>query len=314
MRDDPTPQPSGTPDHSRSPGPPGPSPAHGPAAAGRPAAAPPEPAFGPALFAGRTALVAGAGSGIGAEVAAGLGRYGAQVALLGRDAAALGRTAAAVEKHGGRALALPADLADGPSLQEAAGRCASVLGPVDLLVNSVVLATRQVFLAEQSERDWQRTLDVNLTGTYRLCRLVVPGMTERRRGSVVLLSSTAARRGLASNTAYCAAKSGIEGFMRALAREAGPYGVRVNAVCPGLTDSPALRDEDRYGRDFMASLRRHHGPPDLTWERYVQRAVRATALGRLLDSREVAHQVLYLLSDLASGVTGSTVDVDAGAP
>ncbi|MEE1942795.1 SDR family NAD(P)-dependent oxidoreductase [Streptomyces sp. TRM 70361] len=273
----------------------------------------PRPGFDPALFAGRTALVAGASSGIGAAVALELGRYGARVGLVSRDGAAMEKVAASVAEAGGQAVVAPADLADGPALAAAVRRCETELGPADFLVNSVVHATRQVFLCEQDEADWQRTLDINLTGTFRLCRLVVPGMMERRRGSIVLLSSTAGKRGLSSNTAYCAAKSGIIGFMRALAQELGPFGVRVNSVCPGLTDTPAVHDEDRYGRDFMASLRRHHGPADLTWERYVRRSVRGTALGRLLLVPEVTQQILCLLSDLSSGVTGSAVDVDAGA-
>ncbi|MDA3648114.1 SDR family oxidoreductase [Saccharopolyspora indica] len=265
------------------------------------------------LFGGRTALVTGAGSGIGAVLAQRLARHGAAVGLLGRGEAALAEVAEAISGAGGRALVLPADVQDHETLERAVETCAAELGPVDLLVSNAGSGEHQVFLCEQTEADWQRTIDVNLTGAFRICRLVVPGMIERRSGGIVLMSSVAGNRGLPANTAYCAAKSGLHGLARALACELGPYGIRVNAVCPGLTDSPGLTDESRYGRDFIASLARHHGPPDLTWERYVRRAARNTALGRLLDPDEVARLSTYLLSELSAGITGQAVGIDGGA-
>lgn len=266
------------------------------------------------LFSGRTALITGAGSGIGAATAQRLAGHGAAVGLLGRGEEALAEVAKAITGAGGRAQVLPADVQDHETLERAVEICTAELGPVDLLVSNAGSGEHQVFLHEQTEADWQRTLDVNLTGAFRICRLVVPGMIERRRGGIVLVSSVAGKRGLPANTAYCAAKFGLHGLTEALAQELGPFGIRVNAVCPGLTDSPGLTDESRYGRDFIASLARHHGPPDLTWDRYVRRATRNTALGRLLDSDEIARLSTYLLSDLSAGITGQAVGIDGGSP
>lgn len=265
------------------------------------------------LFSGRTALVTGAGSGIGAVLARRLARHGAAVGLLGRTKTDLEQVAEDITHEGGRAHVLAADLQDYQALEHAVDVCATELGPVDLLVNNAGYGERQLFLCEQTEADWQRTIDINLTGAFRICRLVVPSMLERQSGAIVLLSSVAGKRGIPSNTAYCASKFGLHGLTQALAWELGPFGIRVNAVCPGLTDSPGLTEESRYGGDFVASLARHHGPPDLTWERYVNRAVRNTALGRLLDPDEIARLSTYLLSELSAGITGQAIGIDGGA-
>lgn len=261
---------------------------------------------------GQVALVTGAGSGIGRAVARELARAGARVALLGRGEDTLERVRAEIAGEGGSAAVTPGDVRDRGSLTRARQVCEERLGAVGLLVHSAAWAREQVFLCEQSEQGWERTIDTNLNGAFRVCREVVPGMMERRSGGIVLISSIAGRRGLPANTAYCASKFGLLGLMQALALEVGPFGVRVNAVCPGLTRSPGTTDPERYGEDFMASLGRHHGPPDLDWERYVRSAVRNTALRRLVEPEEVARQVLFLLSDASTGIAGQAVGVDAG--
>jgi NAD(P)-dependent dehydrogenase (short-subunit alcohol dehydrogenase family) len=264
-------------------------------------------------FDGRTALVTGAGSGIGAVIATRLARAGAAVALLGRDTPALEAVRAGILAAGGTAEVTPGDVRDGQALAGAVARCEDSLGPVDILVHSAAWARGQVFLCDQTEQGWLDTVDTNLNGAFRICRLVVPGMMERRRGGIVLVSSIAGKRGLPANTAYCASKAGLNGLTQALAAELGPFDVRVNAVCPGLTRSPGTTDPERYGSDFMASLGRHHGPPDLDWDRYVRSAVRGTALRRLVEPDEVADLTLFLLSPASGGITGQAMSVDAGA-
>jgi len=270
------------------------------------------PAPGP-LLPDRTLLVAGASGGIGAQIARLAVAQGARVVLLGRDAERLEGLRKELAGHGGEAIAAVADVCDAESLRLALERCRDHFPPPDLLVTSVVYGQRQVFLCEQEEEDWVHTIDVNLNGAFRLCRRVVPEMMRRRSGGIVLISSVAGTRGLPSNTAYCASKFGLNGLAKALAAEVGPFGVRVNAVCPGLTDTQLLLREDAYGQDFMDSLRRHHGPPDLTWARYVNRAVRNTAIRRLVRPEEVAWLTVFLLSDLSSGMTGQTIGIDGGS-
>lgn len=281
-------------------------------------AAPPQPTagapagFASGLLAGRTVLVTGASSGIGELTARRLAAAGARTILLARSEQELRTLAKDITEAGGAAAAAPADLADAAALERAVRGAEELLGPVDLLAHAAGWAHGQVFLCEQSEQQWTGTIDVNLNGAFRICRLVVPGMMERRSGGIVLITSIAGSRGLPSNTAYCAAKFGLHGLMHALAAELGPYDVRVNAVAPGLTRAPGTTDPTRYADEFMASLARHHGPADLDWSRYLTRAVRSTALRRLVEPDEVSNAVLYLLSDLSTGVTGQILGVDAG--
>ncbi|MDQ1104105.1 NAD(P)-dependent dehydrogenase (short-subunit alcohol dehydrogenase family) [Nocardioides zeae] len=271
-----------------------------------------EQARGAGLMAGRTVLVTGASSGIGEVVARTLAAQGAQVGLLARNESELRRVAGDVSTDGGTAWAAPADLRDTAAVGRAVTEVAEALGPVDGLVHCAAEARDQAFLCDLPEEVWDRTLDINLTGAYRVCRAVVPTMMQRRSGGIVLVTSIAGSRGLPANTAYCASKFGLTGLMQSLAAELGAFGVRVNAVSPGLVESPASTDADRYGDAFMASLARHHGPADLTWERYLRRAVNGTILRRMVQPQEVANHVLFLLSDLSDGATGQSVAVDGG--
>lgn len=268
---------------------------------------------GPRRFVGSTALIGGASSGIGAVVARRLAAEGAKVALLSRRENVLDTLAESIRADGGTALVIPADLTSMSEVQTAVERTFESFGPVDHLVNCAVDATNQVFLEEQSEQQWMRTLDVTLNGAFRLCRAVVPRMVDRRHGSIVLVSSVAGLRGLPANTSYCAAKHGVLGLGKALAMELGPAGVRVNSVCPGIVDAPGTTDISRYAGSFMASLAKHHGPADLTWDRYLRRAVASTALRRLIDPSEVASVIAFLLSDDADGITGQSIVIDGGA-
>lgn len=264
-------------------------------------------------FDGRVALVAGASSGIGEVVARSLARGGAQVALMARSEHILRDIADGIQSEGGNAIAAPADLCDGASVDAAVTAVREALGAPDLLVNCAVDGTGQVFLQDQSNEAWARGFDVNVGGAFRLCRAVVEGMVDRGRGGIVLVSSVAGLRGLPSNTGYCASKHALIGLVRSLSMEVGPFGVRVNAVCPGLVDSPGTTDAQRYSDAFMASLAKNHGPADLTWERYLARAVRSTALRRLITPDEVASTIRFLLSDDSDGITGQSIVIDGGA-
>jgi hypothetical protein len=265
------------------------------------------------LLKNRSVLVVGASSGIGAEVSMELARAGANVGLVARDKVALEKVVSGIRKAGGSAIASPADVCSSQSVNAAVQRVKQYFGDIDGVVYSAVQATNQVFLCEQTEFAWEKTLDVNLNGAFRTCRSVVPGMMERNSGSIVIISSIAGRRGLPSNTAYCASKFGLHGLVQALAAEVGPYGVRVNAVCPGIVEAPGSTDPTKYGTDFMESLAKFHGPKNLTWDRYLERAQKSVALRRMVTPKEVSNQILFLLSDLASGITGQQVGVDGGA-
>ena len=164
------------------------------------------------------------------------------------------------------------------------------VGPLDGLVNNGGIR-RESILAMTPDRDWEEVLDVNAGGAFRCCRAVLPGMIRRRRGAIVNVSSLAAVEGVAGQTAYAASKAALLGLTRALAREVGPRGIRVNAVLPGFvaTDMTASLPED-----VVRVLRSHE------------------CLPTGISAADVAQAVTFLLSDRAAAITGQSILVDAG--
>jgi NAD(P)-dependent dehydrogenase (short-subunit alcohol dehydrogenase family) len=244
----------------------------------------------------RTCLVTGASRGIGAAVAARLSADGHRVALLGRDAAAVESVAAALP---GPALGLAADVTDPAAVEAALARVEGEWGPVEVLVSNAG-AGDAAPLVETTDDAWARMLDVNLTAPFRLMRRVVPGMTERGWGRVVVVASVVAKRGEAQVAAYTAAKHGALGLVRAAAAELARTGVTVNAVCPGYADTPMTEATvaaiaARTGRsadDARAALARRQ------------------PIGRLIDPAEVAEAVAFCVVNGA--VTGQGINVDGG--
>jgi NAD(P)-dependent dehydrogenase (short-subunit alcohol dehydrogenase family) len=244
----------------------------------------------------RTCLVTGASRGIGAAVAARLAADGHRVALLARDAAALEAVRARLP---GPALCVPADVTDTAQVEVAVGRVEGEWGPVEVLVSNAG-AGFAAPLAETSDDDWARMLELNLTAPFRLVRRVLPRMVERGWGRIVVVASVVAKRGEAQVAAYTAAKHGVLGLVRAAAAEAARSGVTVNAVCPGYVDTPMTEGTveavaARSGRTVAEA-----------------RAVlaRRQPIGRLVDPGEVADAVLFCIGNAA--VTGQGVNVDGG--
>jgi NAD(P)-dependent dehydrogenase (short-subunit alcohol dehydrogenase family) len=243
----------------------------------------------------RTCLVTGASRGIGAAVAARLAADGHRVALLGRDAGALEAVAGSLPSS----LVVPADVTDAAAVEAAVARVEGEWGPVEVLVSNAGTGFAAP-LAETSDDDWARMLELNLTAPFRLVRRVLPAMTERGWGRVVVVASVVAKRGESQVAAYTAAKHGVLGLVRAAAAEVARTGVTVNAVCPGYVDTP-MTDETVAA---IAS-RSGRGPDEA-------RAVlaRRQPIGRLIDPAEVAEAVAFCLVNGA--VTGQGINVDGG--
>ncbi|MBM3215233.1 SDR family oxidoreductase [Candidatus Poribacteria bacterium] len=193
-----------------------------------------------ALFDGRTAVITGGSSGIGKAFAEFLADEGAHVALVARNAERLAVVADALRKrHGGawRVVAISADVRDPGSVERMARQVRETLGSVDIVINSAGLGIWKT-VADMTPDEWGEVLDTSLTGTFLVTRAFIGEMVERGSGHVINLSSVAGKLGFATGSAYCAAKWGVLGFTRALAAEVRPHGVRVDALCPGTTDTP----------------------------------------------------------------------------
>jgi 3-hydroxybutyrate dehydrogenase len=243
---------------------------------------------------GLHAVVTGGGSGIGAAIAMALAAEGVAVTLMGRSMKRL------------QSLPLPAtrciaaDVTDADSVQRAFAAAAD-FGPVDILVNNAGQVESQPFLRTSLDT-WQRTLNVNLTGTFLCTQQVLPAMVERRFGRIVNVASTAALKGYAYVAAYCAAKHGVLGLTRALALEVAKKGVTVNAVCPGYTETAIV---DKAVQQISSKTGRSAD------EARAELAA-SNPQGRLIQPDEVARAVLWLCRRESSSITGQAIAVAGG--
>ena len=231
---------------------------------------------------GKTALVTGASRGIGKAIALELGRAGAAVTVGYRGGEE--EAEAVAQEIGGRAVR--ADVADADQARSLVGEA----GDLDLLVNNAGV-TKDGLLARMPDEDWRTVMETNLSAMFFTCRAAARGMMKRRAGSIVNVSSIVGLRGNPGQTNYAAAKAGIIGFTKALARELGTRGVRANVVAPGYVKT-ALTDV--LSEEARAAM------------------LANTPLGRLGDPEDVARAVRFLCSDEASFITGEVLLVDGG--
>jgi 3-oxoacyl-[acyl-carrier protein] reductase len=249
---------------------------------------------------GRIALVTGAGQGVGAETARMLAGQGAAVAV--NDF--FQERAAAVVSHilstGGRAYAVQADVSDPTGVTAMVDDVERALGPVDILVNNAGNAgatqsgiSRPIPFWESTAADWEPWIAVNYTGVMLTTRAVLGGMVQRRRGRVITVISDAGRVGEADLVVYSGAKAGAAGFMRAIAKAVGPFGVTANCVALGGVRTPAIA-------------------PLLQDESLVKRLVRAYPVGRLGEPADPAALITFLASDAAPWITAQTYPVNGG--
>ncbi|WP_375416052.1 3-ketoacyl-ACP reductase [uncultured Hymenobacter sp.] len=180
---------------------------------------------------GKTALVTGAGKGIGRAIALGLAREGVHVALLARSAAQLREVAAELTPLSVKTAVVPADVADRAAVEQAVAQATAALGPLDILINNAGIGTFGKFL-ELAPEDWERMIQVNLLGTYYVTRAVLPGMMARQTGDIINIASTAGQRGAAGTSAYSASKFGMLGLTESLMQEVRKHNIRVSALTP----------------------------------------------------------------------------------
>jgi 3-oxoacyl-[acyl-carrier protein] reductase len=243
---------------------------------------------------GRVALVTGASSGIGRSVAKLLAASGAQVAInFHRNDKGAQTTRDEITAAGGRAIAIQADVTRASEVKSLIERTTTELGPIDILVNNAGSLIERLRILELTEERWDEVIDLNLKSAFLCCRAVAGSMMERKVGTIINVSSIAGRTGGALGSIhYSTAKGGLITFTKGLAKELAPFGIRVNAVSPGVIDT-------RYHEQFSTA-------------EMMKGYVSAIPLGRVGTADEVAEVICFLASDAASYVVGETIEINGG--
>jgi 3-oxoacyl-[acyl-carrier protein] reductase len=244
---------------------------------------------------GQVALVTGSSRGIGAAIAAELARRGAAVAVHGRDQAATAGVAAAIAADGGKAVVVTGDVTDFGQVESVRRQVEDALGPVGILVaNAGGSPTPPAPLEEIPEDGWRAAVDANLLATFLTLKSFLPGMKERRQGTIITIGSAAGRRAHpGSPIPYAAAKAGIALLTQDVAAQAGPFGIRVNCIAPETILTEGNRE--RIPAGLQTTLAGQH------------------PLKRLGTPQDVADAAAFLASDQAAWITGAVVDVAGGA-
>ncbi|HQY93834.1 SDR family NAD(P)-dependent oxidoreductase [Caldilinea sp.] len=254
-----------------------------------------------ARFAGQVVVITGAGGGIGGACALRFAQEQARIACLDIDAAGNAQTAERCRTLGVEAIALPCDVTDAAAVEATFAAVAARWGGIDMLVASAGIYTGAP-LEELSTAQWLTTLHVNLTGAFYSNRAVASYLRERGGGSIINISSMAGKTSWPASAEYSASKSGLIGLTRSVAMELAPYGVTVNAICPGNTLT-----------NMVAGVAARVGARDgLSADAWLQQRAKDCPLGRLAHPWEMAGVVAFLASQDARYLTGQALEVDGG--
>jgi NAD(P)-dependent dehydrogenase (short-subunit alcohol dehydrogenase family) len=246
----------------------------------------------PRLLAGRLALITGAGQGNGRALALGLAQAGARVIVTDMNASTVEETAGAVREEGGEAWSFVLDVTSPDDCRALAQRVGQEIGNVDLLVNNAGIIIRETTASPNAEANWKKTLDVNVHGTFNVTMAWLPAI-KATRGSIINIASIAAYAGQAASLGYAPSKGAIKMFTQSLAQELAPLGVRVNALAPGVIETPmtaATRADPTRLESFMTRI----------------------PMGRVGQTEDLVGPVIFLASDMSRYVTGITLPVDGG--
>ncbi len=255
-------------------------------------------------FQGKVAIITGAGTGIGRDMAVAFAREGASVTVAARRKHLLEETAALAREASGReALVVPTDVTQEAQVQRMVDETVQRFGQVDFMVSNAAIPGKDLHTWENTLENWNHVLATNLTSQFLCARACLKHMMARRSGVIITFSSSAAKKPFPRKSHYVVAKEGAIVFTRTLAKEVGPYGIRANCVVPGAIATELLVNYHK----------RIAGERGVPVEMVVGEAVADTSLKRLVEPREVTQLVLFLCSDEASAITGQAINVCAGA-
>lgn len=250
-------------------------------------------------LAGKSALITGASRNIGREIALAFAREGADLLLNTRQSAPeLDAVAAQCRELGARAITAVADVGDAPAVRQMVADGIAQLGKIDVLVSNVAIRPHKP-LAEVSDDEWHQVINTNLNSAFYLCKATLPGMLERRNGSIIALGGQSSITGRPNTAAVTAAKTGLLGLIRAIAAEAAPYNVRANMVNPGATDTS--RQHPEWYPEFQGGAARGSSEH-----------LRELPMGRQATVQDVANACLFFASDESAYITGDSVNVMGG--
>lgn len=239
---------------------------------------------------GKTALVTGAGSGIGRATAMELGRRSVAVVVNDLSEQACNRTVAEIREAGGTAMAAPADVSVRAQLYAAVSACTAELGSIDILVNNAGISSNRRAFDEITDDDLQRMFGINVNGAFYATQIVLEGMKERTRGCIVNVASIFGLVGAPRSSHYCGAKAAVLGFTKAWAKEFARWNITVNAVAPGGTLT-AMTD---------------------AYPNYAAEAKNRVPLGRFGEPEEIAHTIVFLATVKAHYITGQVISPNGG--
>lgn len=243
----------------------------------------------------RVAIVTGGGSGIGRAAALQLATDGLRLVVSDIDEAAAQATVRLIEAAGGDAMSVRADVSQDADCEALVAQTVERHGRLDVAFNNAGIAGYPLLTVDHSPAQWQRVIDVNLTGVFNCMRHEIRAMQRTGGGAIVNTASIMGLTGAPGGSAYCAAKHGVIGLTKAAALECGRDGIRINAVCPGYIDTPMTTGDD----SIFPGGKLQHG-------------VARTAIRRMAQPEEVAEMVVWLCSPRASYVTGASFTVDGG--
>jgi len=239
----------------------------------------------------KVAVITGGAQGIGRAIVLGMAREGARVVVADLQYEKACSVADEVKMLGRDALAIGVNVSEEESVQHMAEATFADFGRIDILVNDAGVYLKSL-VVDMSEADWDRTLDINLGGNFLCCRAFVPAMRAQKSGRIISMASGIGHYGMKQFSHYAASKAAIIGFIKSLARELGPDGITVNAICPGSANT--------------AMPRGHRS------EEEVMQRLHSTPLPHVLEPEDIAGPVLFLASDAAAYITGQSYNINCG--